>query len=112
MVVSVPNETQCPTEGCKAAAIAVMSNYFVAGRIATPRSYARVGFEARATWVMLPRASRLELPLADLAARQNAEAALAEMRFHLGFDVTSPDLPYADLEALAAAEVARSAQAP
>jgi hypothetical protein len=102
MITSAPNETQCPTASCKVASVALMSSYFVAGHVATPRSYARIGFDARPTWVLLPRKNRLEgTSLEDLAARQAAEAAIAEMRFHVAFDVTSPDVPYADIEALA-----------
>lgn len=110
MIVSVPNETMCATEGCRVAATALMSSYFVAGRIATPVSYSRIGYQARPTWVLLPRKKPLEgVPLSDLAGRQIAEAAIAEMRFHVALDTTSPDVPYADIEALAAEVVAKPA---
>lgn len=110
IVTAVPNETMCPTESCKVAATALMASYFIAGHIATPISYARIGYKAQPTWVLLPRKKRLDgVPLADLAGRQIAEAAIAEMRFHVALDTTSPDVPYADIEMLAEEAVTKPA---
>lgn len=84
---------------------AVTANYFVAARLEAPEQPALVGYDGRPRWVLLPRRTPLEgVSREARAARQRAEAGLAEMRRHLAPPgaTVDPNAPYEDIEDLAA----------
>jgi hypothetical protein len=107
LLVGAPNETECELQTCKDAAIAVMSNYFVASRQPTPRRPSLVGFDARAGWLMRPRKHPLTgMSLDALNERVRIEQGLAEARAAIGGKDADPAQWHDDIEDLAAQQQA------
>ncbi|MBS2019082.1 MAG: hypothetical protein JST00_39810 [Deltaproteobacteria bacterium] len=111
MLLGAPNETECSHHACDDTGLAVLENYFVAGRLPTPLRTSFVGFDARPGWIMRPRKHPLSgVPLKSLMMRARVEQAYADMLEAAGGSDVDHARWHDEIEDLAAEQLQREAK--